>query len=95
MGKTVRLGELEAELQDETYPLDREYVVESYGDYDLDLAGGEESVEDALGRVDDDHFESHADLVATIEDGVGGEAVGRRNYTDRGGSAGEGDRESF
>ena len=95
MGKTVRLDELEAELRDESYPLDREYVAEAYGDYELDLAGGEESVEAALGRVDDVHFESHADLVATIEDGVSGEAVGRRNYTDRGASAGEGDQESF
>jgi hypothetical protein len=95
MGKTVRLDELEAELRDETYPVDRERVVEAYGDYELDLAGGEESVEAALGRVDDDRFESHTDLVETIEDGVGGEAVGRRNYTDRGASAGEGDQESF
>ncbi|MCD2201883.1 DUF5789 family protein [Halobacterium sp. KA-6] len=95
MGKTVRLGELEAELRDESYPLDRETVVEAYGDYDLDLAGGGESVEDALGRVDDDRFESHTDLVETIEDGVGGEAVGRRDYTDRGASAGEGNQESF
>lgn len=95
MGKTVTLDELKAELRDETYPLDPETVVEEYGDYDLDLPGGEESVADALGRVDDDRFESHADLVATIEGGVGGEAVGRRDYTDRGASAGEGDQESF
>ncbi|MCG1002079.1 MULTISPECIES: hypothetical protein [Halobacterium] len=95
MGTTVTLDELEAELRDESYPLDREAVVEEYGDYDLDLPGGEESVADVLARVGGDGFESHADLLATIEGGVGGEAVGRRDYTDRGASAGEGGGESF
>ncbi|MGB9964026.1 hypothetical protein GJ634_07970 [Halobacterium sp. CBA1126] len=91
----MTLDALKGELREEAYPLDREVVVEAYGDYDLDLPGGGESLAAVLDRVADDSFQSHTELVEAIEGRVGGDAVGRQDYTDRGASAGDDDQESF
>lgn len=96
MGEAITLNALEAELRDEDYPLSRDAVLDEYGDYVLDMPGGEVAVSDALARVDGDgDFQDHAAIVSTIEAGVGGEGVGRRDYTDRGGTASDGDEQSF
>ncbi|MFB6269220.1 MAG: hypothetical protein ABEH83_04700 [Halobacterium sp.] len=95
MPDSVTLRSFEAELRDEDYPLDRETVLDEHGDTVLDLPGGEESVADALGRVQAGDFHDHAGVVAALETGLGGDGVGRRHYTDRGGTAGPGHRVSF
>ncbi|WP_336035125.1 DUF5789 family protein [Halobacterium yunchengense] len=97
MSETVTLRALERELGEENYPLERADVLDEYGDRVLDLPGGEAAVADALARVDDGEsaFPDAASLVATLEAGIGGEGVGRRDYTDRGGTASGGDRTSF
>jgi hypothetical protein len=95
MAETVTLETLKDELRDENYPLAREAALEEYGEYVLDLPGGEERVGDVLERVGDGDFSSHGALVERLDAGVGDEGVGRENYTDRGASAGENDQESF
>jgi hypothetical protein len=95
MAERVTLRALEAELSDENYPLTREAVLEEYGDLVLDLPGGEEAVSDALARVGAADFPDHAAVVASINTGIGGDGVGRRDYTDRGGNADSRQHESF
>jgi hypothetical protein len=95
MAETVTLRSFEAELRDEDYPLERDALLDDRGDTVLDLPGGEESVAAALGRVQAAVFHDHAGVVAALETGLGGDGVGRRHYTDRGGTAGTSDRTSF
>jgi hypothetical protein len=95
LAERITLRALEAELGDENYPLTREAVLEEYGDVVLDLPGGEEAVADALARASADEFPDHAAVVASVKTGIGGEGVGRRDYTDRGGNADSRQQESF
>ncbi|MFB6072240.1 MAG: hypothetical protein ABEJ88_04650 [Halobacterium sp.] len=95
MTETVTLRALETERRDESYPQSGSDVREAFGDYVLDLPAGEERVADVLDRVDVDEYADAAAAVASIQTGVGREAVGTSKYSDRGGTAGERDPASF
>ena len=70
MGNLVTFDELEAELESETYPVSREYLLEQYGGYSLAVESGEESVETILERVADDDFSDATVVLSDIQAGV-------------------------
>lgn len=98
----VELGDLDDELAAHDYPATSEELVAEYGDFEIELPGGTQRLEDVLGLLDqtDDQFDGAEAVRQAIYNLVGSEAVGRKNYTDRGGTtpeeegAGTGD-ESF
>lgn len=68
-----------------SYPATAEELIEEYGDLELELPNGAETLGDVLGRIGDgDHtFEdAEAARMATYS-GVSNKAIGRRNYSDR------------
>jgi hypothetical protein len=93
----LELGDLRDELQNEEYPIDADELTERYGDHEIGLPDGEERLREVLATGGDETFESADEVEQAILNRVGGEAVGRQGYTDRGSGAVEGEdtNESF
>ena len=92
----VELGDLEDDLESADYPMDSEELMDRYGDRELDLQGGSETLREALATGDDETFESADEVQQAILNRVSGEAVGREGYSDRGtGNEGENTDDSF
>lgn len=82
----VDLGPLAAELSNLEYPVEKEKLLQSYGSRKLDLVDGETTLRDILERDDRDTYEDEEGIRQSIVGLVGDEAVGRKDYTDRGGT---------
>lgn len=66
-----------------SYPATTEELIEAYGDAELDLPGGTETLGDVLGRLGDETFECPEDVRFAAYSAVGSDAVGRKHYSDR------------
>lgn len=84
----IELAALDDELEAHEYPATSAELVSKYGDYEVLLPGGSQRFEEILGILDgnDEAFENAEGVRQTIYNLVGTEAVGRENYSDRGGS---------
>lgn len=99
----IELGALDEALASHDYPTTASTLVDEYGDHELSLPGGSQAVEDVLGLYgeadEDQEFDDAAEVRQAIHNLVGAEAVGRDEYSDRGGSTpeadGDGADESF
>ena len=92
----VELGDLEDDLENAEYPMDADELMDRFGDRELELQGGSETLREALATGDNETFESADEVKQTILNRVSGEAVGREGYSDRGaGNEGENTDESF
>ena len=86
----VDLGPLAEELKAHDYPTTNETLVEEFGDRELVLADGSETLREVLGETpDDETYDSAEEVRQMIFNMVGAEAVGREGYSDRGGIAGD------
>ncbi len=70
-------------LDQATFPATRDDVIEHYGTHRLGRDDDAESLAEALERIDVDSFESSDDFRNVLLTSLGGDAVGRRGYTDR------------
>ena len=88
----VEFGDLKAALQDHDYPTTQENLLEAYGDETLDLAEGGETLSSVLAEremaEEQEHieYESAEEVHQAVLTMVGDRAVGRTDYSDRGGS---------
>jgi hypothetical protein len=87
----VDFGRLADELETREYPATREELLAEYGDYELEMAGGSETLRDVLGPQEESgdeerRYESAEAVRQAVYNMVGSEAVGREDYSDRGGS---------
>ncbi|MFC7203194.1 DUF5789 family protein [Haloferax namakaokahaiae] len=83
----VDIGPLADVLEDHSYPTTTEEIVEQYGDYEIDLEDGTQTLREVFEGLEDQQFESKEDVRQMIYNMVGAEAVGRARYSDRGGIA--------
>lgn len=94
----IELGPLSEELSTLDYPIGKDEFLDEYGDYELELPDSEATVSSLLEPLDIDEFDSEESVRQSIFNMVGGEAVGRRGYSDRGTTSkatGEQEDESF
>jgi hypothetical protein len=89
----IDFGELDDELAAIDYPITREALLEEYGDYEIETSGGSETVQSILGGQEMEtegsethEYESADEVHQSIFNMIGSEAVGREEYSDRGGS---------
>jgi len=89
----IEFGDLKEKLATHDYPATGDELVEAYGDFELDLPGGSETFGEILGKRrsasggdDDIRYESPDEVHQSILNMVDSDAVGRENYSDRGGS---------
>jgi len=79
-------------LADHDYPTTQEQLLEEYGDETLDLTDGEETLSSVLAEKEladeQEHieYESAGEVHQAVLNMVGDRAVGRTDYSDRGGS---------
>lgn len=81
----VEFGSLGDDLERVEYPIDNERLLEQYGDREITLQGGEEPLREVLGPLGEITFESSDEVVQSVIGMVDDEAIGRKDYTDRGG----------
>ncbi|EMA68173.1 hypothetical protein C461_06314 [Halorubrum aidingense JCM 13560] len=82
----VEFGPLADDLEDEEYPMDLETLLERYGDRELGLGDDTATLRTVLGSQGEVTYESADDVRQSIIGMVSDEAIGRKNYSDRGGS---------
>lgn len=93
----IEFGDLEEDLENEDYPISADELLERYGDREIGMSDGSESFREVLVTGGDEEFESADEVKQTVLSRVGGEAVGRQGYSDRGAGSAQGEEsdESF
>jgi hypothetical protein len=81
----VEFGSLAEELEAETYPIEKEELLDRYGDRELVLEDDTTTLEEVLEPLGQDEFESADDVRQSVLTMVSDEAIGRKDYSDRGG----------
>ncbi|MFC6951259.1 DUF5789 family protein [Halorubellus litoreus] len=76
MQESVKLGELDAVIDDLHYPTDRDGVLDSYGELRLQLADGEVTVREVLSESSVTRFENATELASEVFAFLPREAVG-------------------
>lgn len=95
----VEFGQLIEELSTQEYPVERETLLAEYGEYALETESSSQSLQSILGRQEDEtdaHEYQSADAVQqAVLNMVGSGAVGREEYSDRGGSTPQDDEDNI
>lgn len=88
----IEFGSLGDELETESYPLSHEALLDRHGDSVLRLVDGETTLREVLPADQEQTYEDAEGVRQTVFAMVGDGAIGRDEYTDRGGATpGEGD----
>lgn len=89
----VDFGPLHEKLASLDYPIEREALLAEYGDYELETAGGSETLQSILGGQEMEEegytYDSADEVHQAVLNMIGAEAVGREHYSDRGGTGQE------
>lgn len=80
----VEFGPLADDLENEEYPMSSEELMDAYGDRELDLQDGGQTLREILEPLGKATYESDEDVKQGVIGMVGDEAVGRKGETDRG-----------
>lgn len=87
----IEFGDLAGDLEDESYPLSHDALLDRYGDRELELIDDRVTVREVLAPDTDREYEDADGVRQAVLSMVGDEAVGRENYSDRGGNVENGD----
>lgn len=88
----VEFGPLADDLENVEYPIRSAELLESYGDREITLQSGEQTLREVLDPLGEITFNSADDVTQRVIGLVDDEAIGREDYTDRGGMPPEDDR---
>lgn len=83
----VEFGPLADDLANEEYPITKAELLEGYGNRELQLESGSQTIAEAIGPLGETEFRSANGVTQSVLNMVLEEAVGRKNYSDRGGEA--------
>lgn len=89
----VDFGDLEDQLEAHDYPATTEEIVDEFGDEAVSYADGSETVASLLEPLSET-YDSADEVRQSIFNMVGEGAIGRKGYTDRGGTEHEREDES-
>lgn len=88
----VEFGQLAEDLEDAEYPMSKAELLETYGSHELELQDGQQTLRDVLDPVGETSFNSAEDVIQSTVGMVSDDAIGRKNYTDRGGEPSDDER---
>lgn len=83
----IEFGSLAEDLEDESYPLSQEALLDRYGDYEIGLGDEQVPLREVLAPEEEREYEDVESVRQAVFNMVGSEAVGRKGYSDRGGNA--------
>jgi len=81
---SLELDDLAALFESDRFPVTTEELIAEYGDADVGYPDGSESLESILETSGMETYETADELELAILNGVGRDAVGRPEYSDRG-----------
>jgi hypothetical protein len=79
----MRLPTTERAFVDHSYPATTTELIADYGDSEITLPNGTETVGEILGRMGDETYENSEAVSQALLTGVSHKAIGRRFYSDR------------
>lgn len=79
----MKLTKATAQFQTHTYPATTEELIEAYGETELTLPNGTETLGEALGRLESETFESANAAHMAVYSAVSSKGIGRKYYSDR------------
>lgn len=79
----MQLHATEALLATHSYPTTTHELIETFGETELSLQNGTETIGDVLSLFGEEHFENSEAVTETLLTGVSHKAIGRRFYSDR------------
>jgi len=79
----VDFGQLDDELEEKSYPVTTEELLDDHGDAELEYEGGSATLSELLEPMGDQEFDSKNDVQQAALNMVGDDAIGRKNYSDR------------
>jgi hypothetical protein len=85
----IEFGALTGDLEDESYPLSQETLLDRYGDREIGLVDEQVTLREVLTSEREREYEDAKSVRQAVLNMVGEDAVGREEYSDRGGSAPE------
>jgi hypothetical protein len=80
----VDFGDLANDLEAASYPMEKEAVVDQFGDRELEFTGEETTVRETLAPMGETTFDSADEVEQSLLSMVDDDAVGREEYSDRG-----------
>lgn len=86
----IEFGGLTADLEEESYPLSHEALLDRYGDRELGLGDDQVALREVLSPEMEQEYEDVESVRQAVFTMVGDDAVGREGYSDRGGSGSDG-----
>ncbi|SNZ12267.1 hypothetical protein SAMN06269185_1582 [Natronoarchaeum philippinense] len=79
----VDFGYLDDALDELSYPVTTERLLDDHGDAELEYEGGSATLAELLDPMGGQKFESKTDVQQAALNMVGDDAIGRKNYSDR------------
>lgn len=79
----VELGDLGDQLRNREYPVSQDELLEAHGDAELDMGEETATLEEVIGPLNEDEYESADEVEQAIMNMVSDDAIGRKNYSDR------------
>ncbi|MCU4718647.1 DUF5789 family protein [Halapricum hydrolyticum] len=79
----MKLKNATAQFQTHTYPATTDELIEAYGETELTLPNGTETLGEALGRLESETFESANAAHMAVYSAVSSKGIGRKYYSDR------------
>jgi hypothetical protein len=77
------LSALDETVGAHSYPATTEEVIDEYGDLELELPNGNETLGTVLSRLDSETFERYEELQMATMNAMSNNAIGRKGYSDR------------
>lgn len=71
------------QFETHSYPATTEELIEAYGETEITLANGTETLGEALGRLPAETFESAEDASMAAYSVISSKGIGRKYYSDR------------
>jgi len=79
----MRLNASNHVFVDHNYPATATELIADYGDSEINLPNGTETIGEILGRIDEETYMDAEDVRQALLNGVSHKAIGRRFYSDR------------
>lgn len=83
VGLDMRLNRVETLLEDLSYPITTEELVERVGDRRVELENGNETLSEVFGRVESETYNTPAEAHFMLLSALSTKAIGRKAYSDR------------
>jgi hypothetical protein len=80
----VEFGTLVDDLEDGSYPMSHDELLENYGDHEIVLMDQRTTLREVIGPEHEREYEDPESVRQAVFNMVGDDAVGREGYSDRG-----------